>query len=123
MAVKIRLKRTGATKRPCYRLVVADARSPRDGRFIEAIGFYDPLTTPATVRVDAARAAHWLGVGARPSDSARELLEREGVLPRTERRHPARAAAAPAAADRPGEVPAAGEPTAVEPEPAAGTAD
>ncbi|HUY60330.1 MAG TPA: 30S ribosomal protein S16 [Candidatus Dormibacteraeota bacterium] len=85
MAVKIRLKRMGAKKRPCYRLVVADARSPRDGRFIEAVGFYDPLTNPATVRVDADRVQHWMRDGARPSDGARALLERAGILPRTVR--------------------------------------
>lgn len=102
MAVKIRLKRTGATKRPCYRLVVADARSPRDGRFIESVGFYDPLTHPATVRVDVARVEHWLRVGARPSDSARALLEREGVLPRTERRVVTPAGSAAPAAEPPG---------------------
>ncbi len=83
--VKIRLKRTGTKKRPCYRLVVADARSPRDGKFIEAVGFYDPLPTPAVIRVDAERVQYWLGNGARPSDSARMLLEHEGILPKTVR--------------------------------------
>jgi small subunit ribosomal protein S16 len=72
--VKIRLKRMGTTKRPVYRLVVADSRSPRDGRFIESIGFYDPLPNPAVVRIDTERVQLWLKRGARPSDSARQLL-------------------------------------------------
>jgi small subunit ribosomal protein S16 len=88
--VKIRLKRMGATKRPIYRIVVADSRSPRDGRFIETIGFYDPLRDPAIVRVDAEKARTWMRNGARPSDAARALLVREGILAPTPR--PARAA-------------------------------
>ncbi len=116
MAVKIRLKRTGATKRPCYRLVVADARSPRDGRFIESVGFYDPLTHPATVRVDAARVEHWLKVGARPSDSARALLERQGLLPRTERRPVPAASVAPAPEPAATSEPAAPEASDAAPE-------
>ena len=78
--VKIRLKRMGTTKRPVYRLVVADSRSPRDGRFIESIGFYDPLPNPAVVRIDSDRVQLWLKRGARPSDSARQLLVKEGIL-------------------------------------------
>jgi small subunit ribosomal protein S16 len=78
--VKIRLKRMGTTKRPVYRLVVADSRSPRDGRFIESIGFYDPLPNPAVVRIDTERVQLWLKRGARPSDSARQLLVNEGIL-------------------------------------------
>ena len=78
--VKIRLKRMGTTKRPVYRLVVADSRSPRDGRFIESIGFYDPLPNPAVVSIDAERVQLWLRRGARPSDSARQLLVNEGIL-------------------------------------------
>ena len=78
--VKIRLKRMGTTKRPVYRLVVADSRSPRDGRFIESIGFYDPLPNPAVVSIDADRVQLWLRRGARPSDSARQLLVKEGIL-------------------------------------------
>lgn len=78
--VKIRLKRMGATKRPFYRLVVADARSPRDGRFIEAIGYYDPLPTPAKVEIDADKVREWMRKGARPSDSARDLLQAQGIL-------------------------------------------
>jgi len=86
--VKIRLKRMGTTRRPVYRLVVADSRSPRDGRFIEAIGFYDPLPNPAVVRVDADKVKVWIRRGARPSDSVRRLLVQEGILqgaPRPER--------------------------------------
>ena len=86
--VKIRLKRMGTTKRPFYRLVVANSRSPRDGRFIEALGFYDPLPQPASVRIDAERVREWLRRGARPSDSARDLLVAQGILaagPRRER--------------------------------------
>ena len=80
--VKIRLRRMGAKKRPYYRLVVADARSPRDGRFIEQLGTYDPLTDPATIRIDAEKVNRWLAQGAQPSDAARSLLQREGILER-----------------------------------------
>jgi small subunit ribosomal protein S16 len=72
----------GAKKRPFYRLVVADARSPRDGRFIEQLGYYDPLTEPATVRIDEEKVTRWLAQGAQPSDAARTLLKREGILER-----------------------------------------
>lgn len=77
--VKLRLRRMGAKKRPSYRIVAADSRSPRDGDFIETVGFYDPLTDPATVRVDLERARHWLSVGAQPTDTVRSLLTRAGV--------------------------------------------
>jgi small subunit ribosomal protein S16 len=83
--VKIRLKRMGATKRPFYRLVVADSRSPRDGRFIEEIGVYDPLSSPSKVEIDADKVRDWMRKGARPSDTARKLLEQQGILPRTPR--------------------------------------
>jgi small subunit ribosomal protein S16 len=72
----------GAKKRPFYRLVVADSRSPRDGRFIEQLGYYDPLTDPATVKIDEDRVTVWLSQGAQPSDAARILLRREGILER-----------------------------------------
>ena len=72
----------GAKRRPFYRLVVADARSPRDGRFIEQLGYYDPLTEPATVQIDEEKVLRWLTQGAQPSDAARILLKREGVLER-----------------------------------------
>jgi small subunit ribosomal protein S16 len=72
----------GAKKRPFYRLVVADARSPRDGRFIEQLGYYDPLTDPATIKIDEDKVTRWLAQGAQPSDAARSLLQREGILER-----------------------------------------
>ncbi len=83
--VKIRLKRMGAKKRPFYRLVVADSRSPRDGRFIELLGFYDPLPNPAKVQIDADKVREWLGKGARPSDAARALLVEQGILAKVPR--------------------------------------
>ncbi len=78
MAVRIRLRRMGAKGRPFYRLVVADARSPRDGRFIEELGYYDPLTEPPTVKVEAERLQEWLRRGAQPSDAVRRLLRLGG---------------------------------------------
>lgn len=80
MAVKIRLMRLGGKHKPFYRLVVADSRAPRSGKYIEAIGFYNPITDPSTIKVDEAKALGWLRKGARPSDAARVLLERSGVL-------------------------------------------
>lgn len=80
MATKIRLKRMGAKKNPFYRVVVADARSPRDGRFIEEIGYYDPTTNPATIKIDEEKALKWLSDGAKPTDTARSLLQKQGVL-------------------------------------------
>jgi small subunit ribosomal protein S16 len=70
----------GAKKRPSYRIVVADSRSPRDGRFIESVGYYDPLTDPATVKINEERARHWLSVGAQPTDTVRGLLTRQGLI-------------------------------------------
>ena len=96
MAVKIRLKRMGAKKRPFYRVVVADSRSPRDGRFIEMVGYYDPLPDPVVVKLQDERIRYWMATGARPSDAVRELLERQGVLearPRRTREAPAATAA------------------------------
>lgn len=78
--VRIRLRRMGAKKKPFYRIVVADKRSPRDGRFIETIGTYDPLTNPETVDIKLERAAHWLSVGAQPSDAVERLLKNAGLL-------------------------------------------
>lgn len=80
MAVRIRLKRMGAKKRPYYRIVVADSRSARDGRIIETIGKYDPLTDPSSVSIDGEKARTWLKQGAQPSDTARRLLAEAGVL-------------------------------------------
>ena len=73
----IRLRRTGTTKRPYYRVVVADSREPRDGRFVEVLGHYDPRRDPAVVKIDADRARYWIGKGARPSDTVRSLLKRK----------------------------------------------
>jgi len=73
----------GAAKRPSYRIVAADSRSPRDGRIIESFGTYDPLTDPATVRIDEARARYWLGVGAQPSDTVRDIFRRAGLIAAT----------------------------------------
>ena len=78
--VKIRLRRMGAKKAPFYRIVVADARSPRDGRCIEEIGTYNPLTEPATVKIDAEKAQAWIKNGAQPTDTVRSLLKNAGVL-------------------------------------------
>ena len=78
--VKIRLRRMGAKKAPLYRIIVADARSPRDGRCIEEIGVYNPLTEPATLSVDAEKAPNWIKTGAQPTDTVRGLLKKAGVL-------------------------------------------
>ncbi len=80
MAVKMRLRRMGAKKAPCYRIVVADSRYPRDGRFIEEIGFYNPMTEPAEVTIDADKAKKWISNGAQPTDTVRDLLKKTGVL-------------------------------------------
>ena len=80
MAVKIRLKRMGMKKKPFYRVVVADERTPRDGLFIEEIGTYDPLTEPATITVDAEKAQQWIKNGAQPTDTVRGILKKAGVL-------------------------------------------
>jgi small subunit ribosomal protein S16 len=80
MAVKIRLARHGAKKRPFYRIVVADGDSPRDGRFLEKLGTYNPLQDPAQVILDTDRVKYWIGQGATPSDTVRTILKREGVF-------------------------------------------
>jgi small subunit ribosomal protein S16 len=82
MAVKIRLKRMGKKKQPTYRVIVADARSPRDGRFIESIGRYDPHSSPSIVEIDGERAQYWLGNGAQPTERVRKLLEIAGAVRR-----------------------------------------
>lgn len=84
MAVKIRLRRMGAKKAPFYRVVVADSRSPRDGRFIEEIGYYNPITEPATIKIDAEKAAKWIGNGAQPSDTVKSLFKRAGIVDKVE---------------------------------------
>ena len=78
--VKIRLRRMGAKKSPFYRVVVADERYPRDGRFIEEIGYYNPMTQPAEIKVDGERAKHWIACGAQPTDTVRVLLKKTGVI-------------------------------------------
>ncbi|MCP4541349.1 MAG: 30S ribosomal protein S16 [Chloroflexi bacterium] len=83
--VKIRLRRVGAKKQPSYRVVVADSRSPRDGRFIEVVGFYNPRTEPETVTIKEDRALHWLSVGAQPTEAVHRLLKNQGTLGRLER--------------------------------------
>lgn len=80
MAVKMRLRRMGAKKAPCYRIIVADSRSPRDGRFIDEVGFYNPMTEPATITVDPEKAKKWIANGAQPTETVRSLLKKSGVL-------------------------------------------
>jgi len=78
--VKIRLRRMGAKKAPFYRVVVADSRFPRDGRFIEELGYYNPLTEPAEIKIDAERAQQWIKDGAQPTDTVRSLMKKAGIL-------------------------------------------
>ncbi len=78
--VKLRLKRMGAHKKPFYRIVAADARAPRDGKFIEEIGFYDPMTNPKNIKIDAEKAKKWLDNGAQPTETVKSLLKKAGVI-------------------------------------------
>ena len=80
MAVKMRLRRMGAKKAPFYRVIVADSRSPRDGRFIEEIGYYNPLTNPAEIKIDGEKAKKWLGNGAQPTETVKALLKKSGIV-------------------------------------------
>ena len=80
MAVKIRLRRMGAKKAPFYRVLVADSRSPRDGRFIEEIGTFNPMTEPAEIKIDADKAKKWLNNGAQPTETVRALLKKSGII-------------------------------------------
>ena len=80
MAVKIRLKRIGAKKTPFYRVVVADERSPRDGKFIEEIGYYNPLTNPVDIKIDAEKATKWIKNGAQPTETVRSLLKKSDII-------------------------------------------
>ena len=80
MAVKMRLKRMGAKKKPFYRIVVADSRSPRDGRIIEKVGTYNPNTDPAEIKIEEALALKWLSTGAIPTDTVRNLLSKQGIM-------------------------------------------
>jgi small subunit ribosomal protein S16 len=91
----IRLRRTGSKKRPFYRVVVTDSRSPRDGRFVEVLGFYNPRTRPETMRVDRERWEYWLGAGAQPSDTVRTLVARMPAVPQGEAVAPAGGEQAP----------------------------
>lgn len=78
--VKIRLKRMGAHKQPFYRVVVADSRAPRDGKFIEEIGFYNPMTEPKEIKIDEEKAGKWLANGAQPTETVRALFKKSGIL-------------------------------------------
>lgn len=80
MAVKIRLRRMGAKKAPFYRVVVADSRFPRDGRFIEEVGYYNPMTEPATFKIDADSVKKWISNGAQPTDTVKSLLKNNGII-------------------------------------------
>ena len=80
MAVKIRLRRMGAKKAPFYRVFVADSRYPRDGRFIEEIGYYDPMKNPADIKIDAEKAQKWLNNGAQPTDTVKALLKKSDII-------------------------------------------
>ncbi|MBQ8742238.1 MAG: 30S ribosomal protein S16 [Clostridia bacterium] len=80
MAVKIRLRRMGAKKSPFYRIVVADSRFPRDGRFIEEIGYYNPMTNPAEVKIDAEKATTWIKNGAQPTETVKALLKKNEII-------------------------------------------
>lgn len=80
MAVKIRLRRMGAKKNPFYRIVVADSRYPRDGRFIEEIGTYNPVVSPVEIKVDAEKAKQWIANGAQPTDTVKDILKKSGVI-------------------------------------------
>lgn len=106
MPVRIRLRRMGAKKRPFYRVVVANSTSPRDGRFIDTIGHYNPCTDPPIIKIDEEKAKHWLACGAQPSDTAAALLKKQGLMSRTAARpvvepKTAEAPAAPAEAAAP----------------------
>ena len=80
MAVKIRLRRMGAKKAPFYRVIVADSRDPRDGKFVEEIGYYNPLTEPADIKIEAEKAEKWLKSGAQPTDTVKALLKKSGIV-------------------------------------------
>lgn len=84
MAVKIRLKRMGSNKKPFYRIVVADSRAPRDGKFIEEIGFYNPISQPKQVKINDEKAVKWLGCGAQPTDTVKTLFTKNGVMEKFE---------------------------------------
>jgi small subunit ribosomal protein S16 len=110
LSVKIRLRRIGAKKHPFYRLVVADTRSPRDGKFIEILGTYDPMTEPVKLNIDQEKVKAWLQKGARPSDTARAFLIDQGLLPKESARK--RPSKPPKSASAPAEEGTAAEPAA-----------
>ena len=99
MTVKIRLKRMGMKKAPSYRVVVADSRSPRDGRIIENLGWYNPMVEPSIIKIDEEKTLGWLKNGAQPTDSVAQLLKRTGVLARFEQTKAAAASTASAASE------------------------
>ena len=84
MAVKIRLKRMGSNKKPFYRIVVADSRAPRDGRFIEEIGYYNPVSEPKQIKINDEKAKKWLGVGAQPTETVKKLLQSQEIIAKSE---------------------------------------
>src|SRR5712691_13372669 len=101
MSTRIRLRRMGANKRPFYRVVVADQRSPRDGRFIENIGKYHPLEDPSLIEIDEERALYWLRVGAQPSDQVRNLMAKTGIWDKFVTERPAAATLVKTKAEKP----------------------
>lgn len=115
MAVRIRLTRVGATKRPSYRVVAIDSRKPRDGRSLEILGFYDPLTEPATVQLDADKLNAWIAKGATPSDAVGRLMRQAGIGSKADgAKADTQAAAKPAARTRTRKAPAKAAATAEE---------
>lgn len=80
MAVKMRLTRMGQKKAPFYRVIIADSRSPRDGRFIDEVGYYNPLTNPAEIKIDAEKAKQWIANGAQPTETVKALLKKSGIV-------------------------------------------
>ena len=114
MAVKLRLMRMGKKKQPTYRVVAADSRSPRNGRFIEIVGIYDPRPDPSAIRIDNDKAVDWLRKGAQPTDSVRKLLEISGAWETYSGRASTRPAPAPKPAAKADKAAPAAEPTAAE---------
>ena len=108
--LRIRLRRTGAKKQPKYRVVVADVRAPRDGAFVDSIGYYDPLTEPSTISIDRERALDWMSKGAQPSDTVQRLMRIAGIVEGPEPVYPERKKAAPAAEAAPARAPSAPAP-------------
>lgn len=113
--LRIRLRRVGAKKQPSYRIVVAESTAPRDGKFVESIGFYNPRTEPETVKIDEERALHWLSVGAQPSDSVARIFRTHGTMDRFERLRAGESLNALVAEVAEAEAPAAAAATAPEP--------